>query len=120
MSLTVNAVVTGLIVLRILKVYLEVKSAFEDRTLDVGGGNVKLRSIVFIIIESGVVMFAIQFIRLVLTILNLDALEIIISINQMFNVIIRSVISIFTLLNLFLGNNTHHHPFASVDGVIFL
>ena len=36
-SLTVNATVTGLIVLRILKVYNEVKPTFGHRTLGNGG-----------------------------------------------------------------------------------
>ena len=93
-SLTVNAVVTSLIVFRIVKVYLEVRSAFEDRDLGVGGGNGKLRSIIFIIIESGMVMFSIQLIRVVFYILRLEATYLIVGINQMFNVIIQPVIFI--------------------------
>ena len=93
-----NAVVTGLIVIRIVKVYLGVRSTSEDRNLDAGGGNGKLRSIIFIIIESGMAMFTIQLIRLVSNILNLDAQFYIIGINQMLFVIIQSVILFYTLL----------------------
>ena len=107
-SLTVNAVVTGLIVFRILKVYWEVRSAFKGRTLRVGGSEAKVRSIIFIMIESGMAMFTIQFIRVVLSILDSNnisnGLIVITSINDMFNVITRSVISY--LLRLFLLGNT--------------
>ena len=70
-SLTVNVVVTGLIVLRIVKVYWEVRPTPEDRDLGIGGGNGRLRSIIFIIIESGMAMFSIQLVRAVLYILQL-------------------------------------------------
>ena len=36
-----TSVTTGLIVLRIVKVYLEVRSTSEDRDLGAGGGNGK-------------------------------------------------------------------------------
>ena len=94
-SLTVNVVVTGLIVLRIVKVYWEVRPTPEDRDLGIGGGNGRLRSIIFIIIESGMAMFSIQLVRAVLYILQLDATPCFVGINQMFFVIIQSVISIF-------------------------
>ena len=119
-SLTVNAVVTGLIVLRIVKVYLGVRSTSEDRDLGAGGGNGKLRSIIFIIIESGMGMFTIQLVRVVLSILELDAMNFAIGINQMFNVIIESVVSIFHFTEVILGINTYHHLRASVNGIVFL
>ena len=91
-SLTVNAIVTSLIVLKIIKVYREVHSTSEDRDLGIRGANDKHRSIIFIIIESGMAMFSIQLVRVVLYILNLDATVFVIGINQMFNVIFQSVI----------------------------
>ena len=94
-SLTVNAVLTGLIVLRIVKVYWEVRPTSEDRDLGAGGGNGKLRSIIFIIIESGMAMFSIQLVRVVLGHLNYDNVVIVVCINQMFFVIIQSVVFIF-------------------------
>ena len=96
-SLTVNAVVTGLIVLRIVKVYWEVWPTPEDQDLSVGGGNGRLWSIIFIIIELGMAMFSIQLVRVVLYILSLDAVYLLICINQMFFVIIQSVILFFHL-----------------------
>ena len=94
-SMTVNALVTGLIVIKILKVFLEVKSntTSVERTLGSTGGT-KLRQVVFVIIESGMALFAIQLIRLVFYILpmewTIDASDYVIAIHEMFNVIIRS------------------------------
>src|SRR5882757_7252611 len=97
-SMTVNALVTGLIVFRIFKVFREVSSVTtsDETSLSVTGGR-KLRSIIFIIIESGMALFAIQLTRLVLTFLQLstnddnDILQLIASIHEMLNVIISSV-----------------------------
>ena len=52
MSMTVNALATGLIVFRIYKVFRQVKLTSEDETLGATGGN-KLRSIIFVV-ESGI------------------------------------------------------------------
>ena len=119
-SLTVNAAVTASIVLRILKVYKEVKPTFRHRTLGHGGpAEAKFRCIMLIIIESGMAMFTIQLIRVVLTILQNDAFYISVGINQISNVIIQSpVICTFILLRLLLGNYTYPHPLASVNGII--
>ena len=94
-SMAVNAMVTGLIVFKILKVFLEVKPTSVERTLGSTRGS-KLRHIIFIIIESGMTLFAVQLIRVVLSCLQLRpstvyAFNFIIGINQMFNVIIRPV-----------------------------
>ncbi|KAF8811928.1 hypothetical protein BYT27DRAFT_7240149 [Phlegmacium glaucopus] len=102
-SLVVNGVVTGLIVLKILKVYREVRSTPEDQTLGIGGTKGKLRSIIFIIIESGMAMFTFQSIGFVLYILRLDAQTIIIRINQMFYGITPTVI----LVRLSMGLSFH-------------
>jgi hypothetical protein len=119
-SLIVHAVVTGLIVFKILKVYWTVRHTFhpEDRTLGVGGTNAKLRFIIFVIIESDMAMFTVQLIRVVLTILDLDTVYLIIGMHQMFDVIIGLVVSIFHFTEIILGNNTHHHPRASVNGIV--
>jgi uncharacterized iron-regulated membrane protein len=88
-SMTVNALVTGLIVFRIFKVFREVK--------DVTGGR-KLRSIIFIIIESGMALFAIQLARLVIattgqrTNAEEDIYPLVGGIYEMLNVVISSVI----------------------------
>jgi hypothetical protein len=95
--MAVNTLVTGLIVFRILKVYFEIKPTLVERTLGSTGG-IKFRPIIFILIESGMAMFAIQLVRVVIVILPVQltqpafsGLNLVIGINQMFNVIIRSV-----------------------------
>ena len=93
-SMAVNALVTGLIVFKILKVFLEVNPILVELTLDSTGGS-KLRHVIFVIIESGMALFAIQLIRLVFSILPMEwtvhVLEYVIVMHQMFNVIIRFV-----------------------------
>ena len=95
MSMTVNALVTGLIVLRIFKVFRKVKVASDDQSLGTASscGGRKLRSIIFILIESGMALFSIQLVRLVVSIVSTDAAyktyELIVAIHQQINVIIR-------------------------------
>ena len=103
-SMTVNALVTGLIVFRIFKVFREVRSVttLEDKSLGITPGN-KLRSVTFIIIESGMALFALQLARIVnSTLLATDAgdyaYDFIIGIHEMVNVIISSVIVTLCLL----------------------
>ena len=92
LSLVVNALVTGLIVLRIFTVYQEVKPTSKERTLGATGGR-KLRSIMFILIESGMVLFSMQLVRLVLCLLSaqnaaMQGYAITLGIDQMLHVII--------------------------------
>ena len=96
-SMAVNTMVTGLIVFRILKVYLEVKPTSVERTLGTAG-SIKFRPIIFVLIESGMALFTIQLVRVVIVILPvqltqpaISGLNLVIGINQMFNVIIKSV-----------------------------
>ena len=100
LSMTVNALVTGLIVFKILTVFLEVKAAMTsvERTLGSTGGT-KLRHIVFVIIESGMTLFAIQLIRILFAVLPAEAVpdfsDYLIVLQQMFNVITIKICSIF-------------------------
>ena len=99
-SMAVNALGDGL---DILKVFLDVNPTFEELRIKLGSnGGTKLRHIIFVIIESGMLLFAIQLIRVALYILSnydVSPSDYIIVINQMFNVIIRSVHSyLFCLL----------------------
>ena len=102
-SMTVNALVTGLIVFKIFKVFREVKVTMDNKSLCVTGGG-RLRSVMFAIIESGMVLFAIQLARLVITATTLttspeiDAYNMISRIHQMINVTISSIIVIFYIL----------------------
>jgi len=98
-SMIVNSLVTGLIVFKIFKVFLEVKSATasDEKYLGVTGGK-KLRSIIFVIIESGMALFVLQLARVVIiatgiTDVGNDVDIFIISIHEMVNVIISLIIS---------------------------
>ena len=124
LSLTVNALVTGLIVFKILKVFLEAQSATV-----IGGRN--LRSVIFVLIESGMALFSIQMARLVATIAfdlvgsgygGYKALIFINAIHEMLNVIIRSIIVTHYFTDNSspgLGYNTDNHPGAGLDGTFF-
>ena len=104
MSLVVNALVTGLIVFRILRVFLEVNATMTsaERTLG-SSGCTKFQHAIFVIVESGMAMFAIQIVRVVLSVCQIEtstpavwkAREYFIAIHQMINVIIRSVHFVF-------------------------
>lgn len=65
MSMTLNALVTGLIVFRIFKVFREVKVASEPNFALTDAPGSTLESIIFAIIESGMALFSIQLVRLV-------------------------------------------------------
>jgi hypothetical protein len=94
--MAVNTLMTGMIVFRILKV-TGVQPTSVERTLGSTRGN-KFRHIMFIIIESGMALFAIQLIRIVLESLRAiveqqpydfqGAYDIVVAIHQMLNVII--------------------------------
>ena len=94
-SMAVNALMTGMIVFRILKA-TGVKPTSVERTLGSTECN-KFRHIMFIIIESGMALFAIQLVRIVLLFISvpveqqpflLAAIDLVTVINQMLNVII--------------------------------
>jgi hypothetical protein len=100
MSMTSNALVTGLIVFRIFEVFREVKgtitSALYEKSSSLGAADGgKLRYIMFVIIESGMALFSIQLARVVCTALrlstagngsDLDAFNIIVVTHEMLNV----------------------------------
>jgi hypothetical protein len=98
LSIAVNALVTGFIVFKILKVFLAARAVTTsvERTLGTTGGT-QLRHVIFVIIESGMALLAVQLARVTLYFLQSDsestvnAYIIFIGINEMFNVIIRSV-----------------------------
>ncbi|KAF8811291.1 hypothetical protein BYT27DRAFT_7336320 [Phlegmacium glaucopus] len=96
MSMTVHALVTGLIVWKIFKVYREVKSAeSDDQTLGVS----KIRTVIFVLIESGMMLFSIQLARLVVFILPAtdtvnEAYDVIVGIHEMLNGITPTIIQV--------------------------
>ena len=94
-SMTVNALVTGMIVFKIHRVFVEVNPILVELTLDPTEGT-KLRHVIFVVIESGMALFAVQLIRLVFSVMLTtlvfgSILDFVIVIHQAFNVIIRSV-----------------------------
>ena len=95
-SMAVNALGTGLIVFKILKVFLEVNPILVELTLDSTGGT-KLKQVIFVIIESGMALFAVQLIRLVFSFLPVELTpnDYVIVIQQALNVIMRSVYYIY-------------------------
>ena len=126
-SMTVNALVTGMIVFRILKV-AGVEPTSVERTLGSTEGN-KFRHTMFIIIESGMALFAIQLVRVVMAFIPPPnkffkvAADIVIVINQMLNVIIitKSVhFYIFVLLITFnwLGHRTNDNLGAGSNEIV--
>ena len=111
--------------------FLEVKATNTsvERTLD-STGSTKLHHIIFVLIESGMTLLVIQVIRMVLQIMTPntntgpvdDALDYFIGINQVFNVIIRSVhfyFFCFTEIFTWLGNHTNNN-FGAGDNEIVL
>ena len=99
-SMTVNALTTGLIVLRIFQVSREAKNntTLAEKSLGIIGGSTT-RYVMFMIIESGMALFPIQLARVVITATGIsvnakaDTLSFIVSVHVMINVIISSLIS---------------------------
>jgi hypothetical protein len=94
-SIAVNALVTGLITFKIVKVFSTVKAntTSVEKTLGLGATKgTKLQHTIFIIIESAMALFAIQVVRLALSFnSSIVPFDFVVGIDQMLNVIIRSV-----------------------------
>jgi len=99
LSMTVNTLVTGLIVFRIFRVFQQVKG--------ITGGARHFPSIIFILIESGMPLFFIQLARLVLDFVMTDAANnaynFVISIHPMLNGITPTII----MLRVLMGTSFH-------------
>ena len=115
-SMAVNALTTGMIVFRILKA-TGVRPTAIERTLGSPEGN-KFRHIMFIIIESGMALFAIQLVRVVLAIIPVPAVQkpsliaaedIVVAISQMINVIILIFVHFYFCLadSIYLNRASH-------------
>ena len=96
--MTVNTLVTGLIVFKIFKVFREAKVQISggetlDSTIGSTAAGNKFRSIIFILIESGAALFCIQLVRLTVSILmtniGVEVFDLVVGIHQMLNVIIQ-------------------------------
>ena len=96
-SLTVNALVTCLIVFRITKVYWEVvKPTLAGNTLRAQTAGDRLRPIIFIFIESGIALLCLQLAQIVLGVIQTNAAIIVYQpiggMGRMLNVIVTFVI----------------------------
>ena len=104
-SMAVNTLMTGMIVFRILKVTAGAKPTSVERALG-STRSKKFWHIMFVIIESGMALFAIQLVRVVLVSISpvlqepsnyfQATYDIVVVINQMLNVIVK--IRSFTFL----------------------
>ncbi|KAF8815337.1 hypothetical protein BYT27DRAFT_7194644 [Phlegmacium glaucopus] len=97
-SMTVNALATFLIVFKIFRVYCEIRSTSDGQSLGATGGSYgsQIRAVIFIIIESGMILFSIQLVWLLASIFILTdtgsgILVLIIYIHQMLNMITTSI-----------------------------
>ena len=105
--MAVNTLMTGMIVFKILKATGIKPTSLELTLGSTGGGNLnKFRHIMFIIIESGMTLFAIQLVRFVIGLLLptaawvdepalIVASSFVVVMNQMLNVCILSSILFF-------------------------
>ena len=122
--MAVNTLVTGMMVFRFLKV-MGFKPTSVEQTLGSAGVN-KFRHIMFIIIESGMALFAIQMVRVVLVFVPVSAdqlpflqaaIDFVIVINQMLNVIIITINFCFSDY-IYLGNRTNNNFGAGSNEVV--
>jgi hypothetical protein len=116
-SMAVNALVTGMIVFRILKV--TVKPTVE-RTLSSTRGN-RFRHIMFVIIESGMALFAIQLVRVVLefSIQSISVLTVPVPVVQDLYLYAASDFVVFTnqMLNVIIIKSVHFNLFRFADNI---
>jgi hypothetical protein len=90
--MAVNTLVTGLIVFKISMVFREVKTRISSANLGSASDGSNLRSIIFVLIESGMTLFCIQAARMTVTIyFDEEVYDLVVGIHQMLNVIIRSI-----------------------------
>ena len=136
-TMAVNTLVTGLIVFKIIKAFLGVKRTVGS--FSSAAERLNYQHIAFIIIESGMALFAAHLARIVVTILQevftssiatfsiattyrlTLAFGLIVSFHQMLNVIISSVhFYSFVLLISFtwLGHRTNNNIGASLNGIV--
>jgi len=106
-SMAVNALVTSLIVFKILKLYFEVRATSVEPTLS-SADVAKLRYIIFAIIESGMALFAIQLVRVVLVNLPVQSapyfVDLVLGTHEMINGIAPTIIFVRVSRTLYSDN----------------
>ena len=132
-TMTVNTLVTGLIVFKILNT-LKVFSEVKRSSFNPAAGISNYHHITFIIIESGMALFATHLVRIVTSALMevnpaspskgiLIAFAFIVYFHQMLNVIIRSVqfysfVLLITVTFTWLGHRTNNNFGAGLNGIV--
>ena len=111
-SMAVNTLATGMIVFRILQVTRANRLTSVERTLGATGGN-KFRHIMFIIIESGLALFAIQLVRIVLEFIPVSDGE-----ESLFQAVLDLVIVINQMLNVIIMRSLHFYFFCFADNIL--
>ena len=106
--MAVNTLMTGMIVFRILKVAGAITSTSVERTLGSTGGD-NFRHVMFIIIESGMAVFAIQVVR--------GALSRYITSGPLFEIAYSFVIVINQMLNVIIIRSIHFYFFYFSDNI---
>ena len=105
-SMVVNALVTGLIVYKIFKVFRLVRPTSTGQTLGPTGGR-RLSSVMYVIIESGMILFSIQLARFATCVVKTDAafyaFQTIVYVHEVFNVI-NHVYSLVLFTDIMFGN----------------
>lgn len=111
-SMIVNALVMCLIVFRIFKVFREVKvtTTSDEKSLGITGGT-KLWSVMFVIIESGMALFSIQLVRVVVstslgTTADFNVFGLIVGIHEMLNGITPTIILVRVSMGLSFHDET--------------
>ena len=115
--MVVNALATGLIVFKILMVFMEVEKTLTSiGSIASDGSGATLRHIIFVIIESGMALFVIQLIRVVVGNVPgyvnskpslIIAFDLVVGIHQMFNVIVHFYFFFFFTDNIYLARASH-------------
>ena len=111
--MVVNTLVTGMIVFSILKT-TGVSPTSIERTLGSTGGN-KFRHIMFIIIESGMTLFAIQLVRVLLFNIPVPVEQ-----EPTFQAVYDIVVAINHMLNVIIIRSVHFCIFFFADNIIYL
>ena len=132
MSMVLNALVMGLMVFRISKVFQRLKPTSDEQILGATGGST-LRPMIFVLIESGMALVSVQLVRLVVASLvasthcnsegAVSADSVIVGFHEMLNVNMTSNVFYFQKCYFAdecgLGYNTDNRPSTGVNGVLF-
>ena len=122
LSSTVNTLVTGLIVFKIIKVYRETSPNTDKQSSSADGGN-KLRPVIFVLVESGIALCSIQLIRLVFCLVWTDTItklyQPLICIQQMLTVRSVTIVTSYLTYNMVPEHDTYDYPCAGFNGIVF-